>query len=128
MSQTKLNWLDKTVWALAKLTGGHMKYNIYLMKAAVAGALFISLLSAYAFCYEVLGIVGTLPQFGEWQTVGLIALLVLCYVPIHLATNSAAEVESADLPKKLRWAYTALGLFIFPISWMMWGVLLGLLG
>jgi hypothetical protein len=116
-----LNWLDKTLWAMAKLAVGETRYNVYVMKVMIAGSLFVSILMIYRLCWKVAGIVDiALPT--EWWALAL--LYGLCYVPIYLATHSAVEIENADLPSRARWAYTALGLFIFPVSWGLFGWLL----
>ena len=121
MLRPALNWLDKTLWAMAKLAVGETGYNVYIMKIGIAASLSISVLAMYRICWKVIGII-ELAFPTEWWALAL--LYGLGYVPIHLATHSAAEIEAANLSSRARWAYTALGIFIFPVSWVAWGLLL----
>jgi hypothetical protein len=121
MPQSKLNWLDKTLWALAELAAGETYYNVYVMKVMLAGSLLLGLLMTYRLLWKVIGIVSFDPPETWWF---MIPLYALCYIPIHLTTHSATQIETANLQCSKRWTYTGLGLFIFPISWVIYGLFL----
>jgi len=118
MSAPTLNWLDKTVWALAKINREESAYNIILTKVVFAVSFGIGIISIYRFFWKVAGVVDISPP-SDYGT--LLLVFAACYLPIHFTTHSAAEILAADLSKKERWVYTTLGLLIFPLSWGIFG-------
>ena len=111
MSQPKLNWFDKTIWAMAELAVGEIRPNVYAMKIMFAGVLWAYLVYAYGYCWRVLEIVSFDPPKAL-----VILLHAPCYLPVHLTTHSATEIETANLRGSRRWFYTGVGLFIFPFG------------
>jgi hypothetical protein len=116
------NFLDKTVWALTKLDE-ISRPAICLTKLFIACAIGMNLLVLYRLL--VIQNVIDLASFGQflvpWWAM-LILLFGLCYIPVHLATHSAAEIKELQLSWGERWAYTILGLFIAG-SWGITGIL-----
>ena len=119
-SQT--NFLDKTVWALTKLDE-ISRPAIYLTKLFIACALGMNLFIFYGLLLrkEIINPLGLGQIPAPWWAV-LILLFGLCYIPVHLATHSAAEIKELQLSWGERWAYTIFGLFIAG-SWGITGIL-----
>lgn len=112
-SDVKLNWLDKTVWALAKQTGDEHPFNIIAMKAIIGSSLGVNIISMYRFLWKVLEVIDFSIPSDYWF---ILLVFAICYVPVHFATHSAWEIAKLDLPTKERRVYTALGLFL-AVSW-----------
>lgn len=119
MTQPNLNWLDKTVWAISRLNGLSQP-EIHLAKAVVALSLTIGTVYVYRVCWKVLGMIDNPIPFGWWGGTGI---LMLCCGLVYLATHSASEIMTANLTGRRRWAYTAIGLFLFPIFPLLIGLL-----
>jgi hypothetical protein len=116
---TKLNWLDKAVWAVAKTNGEEHVYNIILVKVAFATSLMIYVGFVYRFLWKIAGVIDHAVPGGNWS---VLLLIGLCYIPIHFATRSSAEILAAELPRRERWIYAALGFLFCPIGWVVVGV------
>jgi hypothetical protein len=116
MNSANLNWLDKTVWALAKQTGDEHPFNIIAMKWFMAMALGAAVLFLYRLLWKVLEVIDFSLPSDYWF---VFLVFAVCYIPIHVGTRSASEIAKLDLPTKERRAYTALGLFLA----LSWGVL-----
>ena len=119
---SQANFLDKTVWALTKLDE-ISRPVIYLTKLFIACALGMNLFIFYGLLLrkEIINPLG-LGQIPAPLWAVLILLFGLCYIPVHLATHSAAEIKELQLSWGERWAYTILGLFIAG-SWGITGIL-----
>lgn len=116
------NFLDKTVWALTKLDE-MSRPAIYVTKLFLACAVGMDLFLSYGLLlrHDVISPIGLGKAPVPWWLV-LVSLFAFCYVPVHLATHSAAEIKQLDLSGRERWAYTILGLFI-AVSWGIAGIL-----
>jgi hypothetical protein len=112
-SDVKLNWLDKTVWALAKKTGDEHPFNIIAMKAVIGGSLGVNIAFTYRLLWKVLEVIDFSLPSDYWF---VFLVFAVCYIPIHVGTHSASEIAKLDLPTKERRVYTALGLFL-AVSW-----------
>ena len=119
---SQANFLDKTVWALAKLDE-ISRPAIYVTKVFIACALGMNLFILYGLLLrkEIINPLGLGQIPAPWWMV-LLLLFGICYIPVHLATHSAAEIEKVQLPRKERWAYTILGLFLI-VSWGIAGII-----
>lgn len=124
MARCNLSWLDKTILALGRLAVGEVRSNIHVMRIALSISLLVSLSSVYRIVQKGAGIVGPLPSLSKSGIIIPLIVLGLCYLSIYFTTHSASEIKSVDLSGWKRWSYTALGLFIFPLSWLVWGFLL----
>jgi uncharacterized protein YacL len=112
-SDVKLNWLDKTVWALAKQTGDEHPFNIIAMKAVIGGSLGVNIAFMYRLLWKVLEVIDFSLPSDYWF---VFLVFAVCYIPIHVGTHSASEIAKLNLPTKERRVYTALGLFL-ALSW-----------
>src|SRR6056297_2831528 len=114
MSNVTLNWLDKTVWALAIQTGDKHPYNVIAMTWIMAMCLGMFIAFLYRLLWKVLGVIDFSLPADYWF--GLL-VFALCYIPVHFATHPASEIVKTDLSRRERRIYTALGFLICPISW-----------
>lgn len=119
------NVIDKTVWALARIDEVS-RPSIYVTKMFIAIGLTYNVLICYGFLV-VNNIINRTAidwfPFPSW--VAVLSILALCYIPIHLTSHSAAEIEKIHLSRPERWIYTAFGLFILPVSEIIGTILLG---
>jgi hypothetical protein len=120
MNSANLNWLDKTVWALAKQTGDEHPFNIIAMKWFMAMALGAAVLFLYRLLWKVLKVIDFSIPSDYWF---VFLVFAVCYIPVHVSTHSASEIAKLDLPTKERRAYTALGLSL-ALSWVILGLVL----
>ena len=119
MSNVTLNWLDKTVWALAIQTGDKHPYNVIAMKWFMAMSLGANVAFLYRLLWKVLEVIDFSVPSAYWF---ILLMFALCYIPVHLATHPASEIVKTDLSRRERRIYTALGFLIFPISWGVFGL------
>jgi hypothetical protein len=96
---------------------------IYVTKLFLACAIGLNLGVFYRFLAHR-NVINLVPMDQLWVPWWVVALFLLgvCYVPVHLATHSAVEIQELDLSGRERWAYTILGLFI-AVSWGITGIL-----
>ena len=127
MTQPKLNWLDKTVIALAELSLEETRVMIHVMKFALAMSFGLSFVFILAILKTV-GVIGPLPLGLLPSPMPTIFLFAFFYALIFFTTHSAGEIEAAKLSEWERWGFKVLGLFIFPFSWPLLGLLFVWLG
>jgi membrane-bound acyltransferase YfiQ involved in biofilm formation len=106
------NLMDKTVWEVTKLDE-ISRPAIYVTKVFIACALGMNLFILYGLLLrkEIINSLGLDQIPAPWWIV-LLLLFGICYIPVHLATHSAAEIEKVQLARKEQWAYIILGLFL----------------
>jgi hypothetical protein len=116
------NFLDKMVWALTKLDE-MSRPAIYVTKLFLAIALGLNLGVFYRFLAHR-NVINLVPMDQYWVPLWVQGVIFFgaCYIPVHLATHSAVEIQELDLSGRERWAYTILGLFI-AVSWGITGIL-----
>jgi uncharacterized RDD family membrane protein YckC len=127
MAQSELNWLDKTIIALAELSVEETRVMIHVMKFALAmsfGLSFIFILSIL----KTIGVIGPLSLGGLPPPISTIFLFVFFYALIFFATHAVQEIEMVELSKHERWIFRAVGLGIFPFSWLVFALLFVWLG
>lgn len=120
MRTSKLNWLDKTILALAQVGPSETtRYDIYPIKIGIAVSLSLNVLLTVGILKD-LGVVGPLSlPIPIWTTVLL--TMGLSYIPIHLTTHSAETIFSFELSRTEMWFFRALGFLLLGSS-----VLLGI--
>jgi len=112
-----LNWLDRAVLGLALI-----KVDIdYRDKWAIRyGKIFIALSVAthiLLFSRDVL----EQPTSSRFVTTILgFMIAALCYVPIHMLTRPSEDFQHVELSYRSRWAHRAWGLFVGPLSLLVW--------
>ena len=118
MARPNLNLLDKGAlgFALARIDT-----NAFEDEWAIFGGKFFIAISIAAhfllFCREVLDY--DMPSRPIITVIGF-AIAAVFYVPIRMATHSASEIQQAKLSRQTRWLYRAWGLFLFPVSLLIW--------
>ena len=121
MAYGNLTWLDKAIWTVAKATtfGGDPIPNIWIAKVAVVTSFTFYIAGIYTFFRKVYA--PSLPVLVDTEWVLL--TLLICYVPVHLATHSAEEILRVNLSGRARWTYVMVASFLVPpLGWLIPGL------
>lgn len=121
MTRSDLNWLDRAALGIALLRFDtdpfEDKWAIYLGKFVIA----CSMAGHIGVIYRDVLSQPVPPE--EVRPVMMLALIVLCYVPVHLVTHPVAKMQQVRLSRRDRWKYRAWGLLLSPLSWSVWAIM-----
>jgi len=112
-----LNWLDRAVLGLALIKVDmdyRDKWAIRYGKSVLALSLSGHVL---LFCRDVLS--KSMPSRLETTILGFM-IGALCYVPIHMLTRPSEDFRHVELSYRSRWAHRVWGLFVGPLSLLVW--------
>lgn len=120
MTRPPLNLLDKAALGIALLRLDtdpvNDKWALYVGKGFIA----IAMAGHLGFIYKnVLNL--PMPPEGTRPAM-MLALIALCYVPVHLVTHPVEEIQQVRLSRRARWKYRGWGLLLSPLSWSVWGI------
>lgn len=130
MSSPQLNVLDKAALGAALFRYDtdplEDKWAIYVGKFGIALALAFHIVGLYKITLRL-----PMPPEGLRWVISL-AIIALCYVPVHLATHPVEKIQQVRLSRRERWRYRALALLfsplsalIYPIAYLTWVFVFG---
>lgn len=118
MTRPNLNLFDKGALGLAL---ARIDTDAFEDEWAIFGGKFFIAISIAAhfllFCRKVLDY----DMSSRPMTIVIgFAIAAVFYVPIRMVTHSASEIQQAELSRQARWLYRVWGLFLFPVSLLIW--------